>query len=393
MGRVVVTGIGCISAIGNNTVETLQSLQQGRSGIGPIRQLKTRHQHLPVAEIPYSTIDLIRMAALPENKIYSRASVLAVLAVSEALKQLPVNKQLRTGLVSATTVAGMDISENSYYEMLDGNLTDEMLNSLDSAFSAELVASFFGLRHYVGTISTACSSSANAIMTGARLIRNGLLDRVVVGGTDALTRFTLNGFNTLEIFSTTGCKPFDANRNGVTIGEGAGYLVLESEKVAQPETILCEVSGYANTNDAFHQTASSPDGIGAIMSMKQAIEKAGLTADQISYINAHGTGTLVNDLSESRAIATVFGDNMPPVSSTKGFTGHTLGAAGGIEAVFSVLAIQQNQLFPNIGFEQSMPEVAFTPITQCVSHVPINHVCSNSFGFGGSNTSLIFSRF
>jgi 3-oxoacyl-[acyl-carrier-protein] synthase-1 len=248
-----------------------------------------------------------------------------------------------------------------------------------------------GIRQNVTTISTACSSSANSIMLGARLIKNNRLKRALVGGTDALTRFTLNGFQALEILSQTGCRPFDLNRDGLTIGEGAAVLILESEEVADPSRVVCEITGYANANEAFHATASSADGLGASLAMAGALDTAGLNPGDISYINAHGTGTDINDLSEGRAIRNVFGPGIPPVSSTKGFTGHTLGAAGAVEAVFSVLALQNQVLLPSLNFTVPMEELYFQPVITPAACL-LKHVMSNSFGFGGNNTSLIFTK-
>jgi 3-oxoacyl-[acyl-carrier-protein] synthase-1 len=296
---------------------------------------------------------------------------------------------LRSGCIQATTVGGMDYNERYYKSLLKG-VNTELLTVLDSADSTEKVAEYFGIRHYVTTISTACSSSANAIMLGARLIRNNQLARVLVGGTDALTKFTLNGFHSLEILSPTGCRPFDSGRNGLTIGEGAAALVLESEYTADPRRILCEISGYTNVNEAYHQTASSADGSGAWLAMTGALDVAALNANEIGYINAHGTGTEINDLSEGRAIDRLFDNALPSVSSTKAFTGHTLGAAGAVEAVFSVLALKDQVAWAGLNITGYMPELRFKPVSK-VTHRPIRHVMSNSFGFGGNNTSLIFS--
>ena len=223
------------------------------------------------------------------------------------------------------------------------------------------------------------------------MIKNGLMNSVLVGGMDALTRFTLNGFNSLEIVSPDGCRPFDRDRNGVTIGEGAAFFVLESEDVVAGKTVYGEITGYANRNEAFHQTASSPDGSGAIMTIRKALEIAGIHSGDIDYINAHGTGTLINDLSEGNAIQTVFGKEIPPVSSTKGYTGHTLAAAGAIEAVISLLSIKHQTIFPNLRLENPMEELSFVPETEVKKH-EIFHILSNSFGFGGSNSTLIISN-
>ena len=255
----------------------------------------------------------------------------------------------RTGFISANTVGGMDKTENFFTEFLSdnqkGRLRDVVHHECGSI--TELVADQLGIKDYITTISTACSSSANSIFFGARLIKNNMLDVVVAGGTDALTKFTLNGFNTLMILDEQFCKPFDENRRGLNLGEGAGYVVLVSEKVAatlkkKPAVTL---SGYCNANDAYHQTASSPDGTGSYLAMKGALKKSGLQPADIDYINLHGTGTQNNDIAEGTAIKRLFDPHYPKMSSTKSFTGHTLGASGGIEAVFSVLGYRDTELF------------------------------------------------
>jgi len=223
------------------------------------------------------------------------------------------------------------------------------------------------------------------------MIEAGLVNTVLAGGMDALSRFSINGFHSLEILSPTGCRPFDQQRNGVTIGEGAAFLVLESEKAAAGKKIYGEIAGYANHNEAFHQTASSPDGDGAVMTMRHALNIARIQPSKIDYINAHGTGTQINDLSEGNAIAAVFGNDIPPVSSTKSFTGHTLAAAGAVEAVLSLLSIKEQVLLPNMGLENVMEELPFTP-QKTMKKADINYVLSNSLGFGGANTTLIFKK-
>jgi 3-oxoacyl-(acyl-carrier-protein) synthase len=225
------------------------------------------------------------------------------------------------------------------------------------------------------------------------MIRHGLLDVVVAGGTDALTKFTLNGFNSLMILDSEFCQPFDNERRGLNLGEGAGYLVLVSEKVAATLAGTgCVLSGFSNANDAYHQTASSPDGRGSFLAMKGALQRAGLKPADIDYINLHGTGTQNNDLAEGTAIRRLFDPVYPHMSSTKSFTGHTLGASGGIEAVFSVLALEHGLVYPNLRFHTPMSELPFTPTTDLLRGQPLRHVLSNSFGFGGNCTSLVFSK-
>lgn len=221
------------------------------------------------------------------------------------------------------------------------------------------------------------------------MIRQGMLDVVIAGGTDALCKFTLNGFASLQILDKAPCRPFDATRSGLNLGEGAGYLVLQSE-ASLHKTPYCLLSGYANANDAFHQTASSSDGTGAYLAMKKALEKAALQPEEVGYINAHGTGTSNNDLSESAAFLRLFGEKVPPFSSTKPFTGHTLGAAGGIEAVLSVVSLSKGIIYPNLNFSRPIPETRLTPVTEYREGKEIRAALSNSFGFGGNNSSLVF---
>jgi 3-oxoacyl-[acyl-carrier-protein] synthase-1 len=230
-------------------------------------------------------------------------------------------------------------------------------------------------------------------MYAARLLRHNKLDVAVAGGVDALTRFTLNGFNTLMILDKAHCKPFDEHRSGLNLGEGAGYVVLVSEKLAAKLSpkVYCRFSGGYNANDAYHQTASSPDGTGSYLAMKGALEQAGITTNDIGYINLHGTGTANNDVSESTAIRRLFQYPFPKMSSTKSFTGHTLGASGGIEAVFSALALQKQLVYPSLRVTTPIAGFPFAPETSLLENEDIEHVLSNSFGFGGNCSSLVFS--
>jgi len=246
----------------------------------------------------------------------------------------------------------------------------------------------------MATLSTACSSSANALMLGSRFIKQGLVQRAICGGCDGLSRFTVNGFLSLKNVDKNPGKPFDQNRNGLNLGEGAGYLLLEKEKDAKARgaQILAVLSGYANSNDAYHPTAPSPDGAGACRTMQKALQKAHVPPEDIGYINAHGTATINNDASEGLAIENLFGTQPPPFSSTKPFTGHTLAASGANEAIFSLYAIHEGKIFPNLNFETQMEELHIKPATHFQEHLSINHVLTNSFGFGGNNVSLLFSK-
>ena len=394
--QVFIAGKGIISAIGNNLNETLVSLRNSKSGVGKITVLPTNYaSKLPAAEVKLSNEELAQLAGM--NSSFPRTALLSAIAAQEAVKDaaIPAFEKLRSGFISANTVGAMDKTETIFKFYMEDDNTENLLDEMeyDSGFVTEIVADKLGIRDCITTISTACSSSVNSIMYASRLIKNNLLDVAVAGGTDSMSRFTLNGFNSLMILDDKPCTPYDENRKGLNLGEGAGYLVLVSEKIAKmlkkkPEIF---VSGYANANDAFHQTASSPEGKGNSLAMEGALQMSGLKPNEIDYINLHGTGTPNNDLSEGIAVQRIFG-NIPPVSSTKAYTGHTLGACGGIEAVFSVIAIEQGIIFPNLRFETKMKELDFSPVTGLKENVAVKNVMSNSFGFGGNCSSVIFSK-
>lgn len=394
--KVYIAGLGVISAIGNNVSECLNALENERAGMNDITYLKTIHAHeIPVAEVKLSNEELAIKAGL-SNKI-SRTALLSMIAAKEALDDAAIENisDLKTGFISANTVGGIDKTEKFFHclfkEKTIGDLHDVVNHECGSI--TELVADKLGINSYTTTISTACSSSANSVMLAARLIKAGMLDVAVTGGVDALTKFTLNGFNTLLILDKDFCKPFDENRNGLNLGEGAGYVVMVSENVAgNLKKIYCELKGYANANDAYHQTASSPDGKGSYLAMQGALNEANLSADKIDYINLHGTGTQNNDESEGIAIERLFNPRYPKMSSTKSFTGHTLGASGGIEAVFSALSVRHNYVYPNLRLQAPIKKFPFAAEKKFIKDLPVNNVLSNSFGFGGNCSSLIFSK-
>lgn len=397
---VCITGMGIISALGNNLAENIAALRADRSGIALPQFLETIHRHAFVTgEVKLSNRDLAQQTGQPADKLISRTALLGLHAAKEAVNNAGLEEQefRRCRLINGTSVGGMDVSERYYLSLKKGSLNGkvgEVFSGHDCGASTEFMADALGIKGNISTISTACSSSANAIMQAGRLIKAGLADCVIAGGTDALSLFTLNGFNALKILDPEWCKPFDINRKGLNLGEGAAYLVLESEEHAQNRkaSVLAKLIGYGNANDAYHQTASSPEGKGAYLAMHKAIGMAQEPGLQIDYINAHGTGTHNNDLSESMALKEMFGEAVPAYSSTKSFTGHTLGAAGAIEAVFSVSAIQQNLKYRNCNLSQPMDVLAVNPLSSLKMNATVNHVLSNSFGFGGNCTSLLFSR-
>ncbi|OBQ54699.1 beta-ketoacyl-[acyl-carrier-protein] synthase family protein [Tamlana sp. s12] len=394
---VAITGMGIISAIGNNVAENFQSLIEGKKGISRISKIQTNHVNdIMVGEIAYTNEDLVEMLGLNSDNSFTRTALLGAVAAKEAVANAGIDdiNAYNTGLISSTSVGGMDMTEKYYYESFDNKSVQKYIESHHAGDSSQKIAEQLGIdKSLVTTISTACSSAANAIMLGARLIKSGELDRVVVGGADCLSKFTINGFKTLMILSDTYNTPFDDNRKGLNLGEAAAYLVLESDELVTKDNkkVLAYVKGYGNANDAFHQTASSDHGDGATLAMEKALKVADFNPDNIDYINAHGTATGNNDLSEGRAIIRVFEDNVPCFSSTKAYTGHTLAAAGAIEAVYSILALQNNVIYPNLNFKTQMKEFEITPQLE-LKHKPLNAVMSNSFGFGGNCSTVIFSK-
>jgi 3-oxoacyl-[acyl-carrier-protein] synthase-1 len=396
LDRICVTGLGIISAIGNSCEESVAALLSEQTGIAPLRYLSSIHKGFPVGEVALNDAQMMEILNIAPQTIVSRTTLLGTMAAKEACAQSQIFESgyKRIGFISGTTVGGMEKSESYYIDFLENDTKNEYIGIHDCGACTEGIANYFEKFHFVTTISTACSSAANALIIGANMLKTGMLDAVVVGGAECLTKFHLNGFNTLMILDKERCRPFDANRAGINLGEGAGYLVLEKESNALARNIqpICMVAGYGNACDAYHQTASSPDGKGAVLAMQKAMEMSGLHYSDIDYINAHGTGTPNNDLSEGTAISTLF-EIVPPVSSTKSFTGHTTSAAGGVESVLSILSMKQRFLPANLHFTTPMPELNFAPIQHTIKDIEINHILKNSFGFGGNNSTIIFSNY
>ena len=377
---VYITGSGVLCSAGIGKTALWQSLMQGRRGIGPVRFLQTDLTDFPVGEVQMTDGQLREETGAAEG--LSRTSLMGILAVREALAEAGLDGLQGIPLVSGTTVGGMDLTERTFpaYSV-----------SHDCGASTDAIAAHFGGSRAT-TVSTACSSAANALILGANLIRSGRADIVVAGGSECLTSFHLHGFHTLMILDPQPCRPFDAQRQGLNLGEGAAFVVLESEASMLRRGVrpVAELSGFGNACDAFHQTASSENGEGAFLAMGKALKMAGLQPSDIQYVNAHGTGTPNNDASESAALRRVFGDVMPPVSSTKAFTGHTTSASGSIEAVICLLCLQYQALPAQPGPLTPDP-ACIVPLTEPADG-PVEHVLCNAFGFGGNDTSLLFSR-
>ncbi len=391
---IMITGAGIASAIGVGKEATLDALRKQLTGIGRMRYLKTSHTEFPVGEVKLSDEEMKQLLGIDQEPTV-RTALMGMLAVREALEEAqltaPCGEQI--ALISGTTVGGMDKTEQFFLDYQTDDTKQVYIGTHNCGATTELIADHFGCFSFVTSISTACSSAANAIILGANLIRSGQTEIAVVGGTECITKYHLNGFNSLMILDHDQCRPFDANRAGLNLGEGASFIVLESAASAKRRgvRIIGELSGWGNACDAFHQTASSDNGEGAFLAMQQALDRAGLQPQDIDYVNAHGTGTPNNDLSESHALMRIFGEAMPPVSSTKGMTGHTTSASGSVETTISLIAIANDFVPANYGCQTPMEE-GITPVMTPIEGRRLSHVMCNSFGFGGNDSSIIVSR-
>ncbi|OSZ79086.1 hypothetical protein CAP35_12790 [Chitinophagaceae bacterium IBVUCB1] len=398
--KIVVTSLGIISALGSGANANLHSLLSAQHGLQYPQHLQSIHApEFLMGEVALSNDELSAQLGLPTGSNgYTRTALLAMMAMQEVLQGIDKDLLQAEGFayINANTVGGMCSVEDLYPDFVSDKQEGDFLkylDTLDCAESTQNVVKHFGISPFTATISTACSSSANAIILGVRLIQHGIVKRAICGGCDALSRFTLNGFHSLKNVDKQTCRPFDNSRFGLNLGEAAGYLLLETEQSAKERgaEILAVLAGYGNTNDAYHPTAPSPNGDGAYNTMQLALHKAGLQPQDIQYINAHGTATINNDAAEGKAITRLFENHIPLFSSTKPFTGHTLAAAGSIEAIFSIWALQQQKVWANLYFTTKMEELDILPVQQ-TTDANLQYVLSNSFGFGGNNVSLIFGK-
>ena len=393
MSRIVVTGIGVISAIGNTVAENHTALQEGKCGITALSLLSSKYAGImPFGEIKITTEELKKKLNATESGV-TRTSLLALHAFNEAINDSKLNSEeitsFDTALIGASTVGGMCLTDELYNDANKQDNGSEYLSSYDCASVNIYLQNRYKMNGVVNTINTACSSSANAIMYGSRLIKSGRAKRAIVGGVDSLAKFTINGFNALHILSSDICTPFDEQRKGLNLGEGAAFLILEKEEDVIGKKIYAVVSGYCNSNDSFHPSSLSDEGHGPYLAMKGALETANLSADKINFINAHGTATENNDVVESTAMLRLFG-NVPAFASTKSNIGHTLAAAGAIEAVYSILNLTHQEVYQNLHYTKPIATTGLVPV-QIYQKMPLQHVMSNSFGFAGNCSSLIFS--
>ncbi len=388
----VITGVGMIGAAGFGVDEVWHSVAGGVCGLTPLSLFQSpRYGQILAGEVRRD------LSALGAPRRGSRTDRLGWLAAREAITSAKIDLRScedRAGVVLGGSVGGSFDSERFLIALIKrGQMRPRPTRFHECVSTADLIADDFGLFGPSMAISTACSSGALAIATAAEMILMGEADVMLAGGADSLSRMTWGGFHSLLLVDSAGCRPFDANRAGMSLGEGAGVLVIEAEDTARKRgaNILARLSGWGASCDAYHSTAPHPEGAGALAAMRCAVQRAGLEATAIDYVNAHGTGTRDNDLAEAKALKSLFGGRVPPVSSTKRLFGHALAASGAIEAVICVEALRRQQLPPNPGFNTLDPAIGLEPITS-VRPATLTHVMSNSLGFGGNNAALIFSR-
>lgn len=393
--RIAVTGAGVFCSIGTNKTEVWQSIVESRAGIGPLTRF-------PGESFP-TDLAAEASAVLPvsarEARRLSRTDLLAVLAAREALEQAGAKGPfpLDRAIVTTGTSTGGLLEGESYYfrRRTRGRRRTAPSSVLQQPTSgpSDAVARAFGLGGGVVSNATACASAGAAIGMAGDYLRSGQADVALAGGSDALCRLTYSGFNVLQAVDPEPCSPFGAHRKGITLGEGAAYLVLErwDDALARGATILAEFSGYGASCDAHHPTAPIEDGRGAEAAMRGALSEGNVAPASVDYVNAHGTGTTLNDAAETQAIIAALGRDVP-VSSSKSYFGHTLGASGAVEAVITILALQHQIAPPTLRLVENAPECPLDYIPHTPRAMHLTSVLSNTFGFGGSNVSLLFKR-
>ena len=408
--RVVVTGMGCISPVGNNVKETWDSVLAGRSGAAMITHFDaSKHKTRFAAEV--KGFDPVALFGAREARKMDRFTQFVIAAAAEALEQsnlkIDESNRDRIGAMTGTGIGGIGTlleQANVMQERGPDRVSPFLVPMMIADSAAGMLAIRLGVRGPNMAVSTACASGNNAIGEATEILRRSAADVMIVGGSEAaIVSLSMAGLNVMTALSTrnddpqSASRPFDKDRDGFVMGEGAGVLILESLEHAQARgaQILSEVSGYGTSDDAYHVSHPAENGAGAAISMKLALENAGLDVSDIGYINAHGTSTSLNDKSETDAIKTVFGEQAyrVPISSTKSMTGHLLGASGALEAIFCTLAIRDKILPATINYHTPDPECDLDYIPNQPRKASPKHVMSNSFGFGGHNATLIISRF
>jgi 3-oxoacyl-[acyl-carrier-protein] synthase II len=407
--RVVVTGVGLVCALGIGTEESWKNLVAGQSGIGLITQFDTKDFDCKIAgEI--KNFDPFQWIEKKELKKMGRFIQVALAGADFAVKSAnwkPEDSDLdEVGVYVSSGIGGFDIIEREHWKLVQGGpnkISPFFIPSAIVNLASGHISIRYGAKGPNSATATACSASAHAIGDSFKIIERGAAEMMICGGTEAtITPMGIGGFASMRALSTRNddpchaSRPFDAQRDGFVVGEGAGILILESLEHAQKRgaRILAEIVGYGMSGDAFHITQPAENGDGAYRVMRAALKDAKLKPEQIGYVNAHGTSTPIGDVIETRALKRVFGDyaKTVAVSSTKSMTGHLLGGAGGLEAGISVLALRDQVLPPTINLDSPDPECDLDYVPNIARKADVEYALSNSFGFGGTNAALIFSR-
>jgi 3-oxoacyl-(acyl-carrier-protein) synthase len=394
--NIFITGFGCNSPIGLNVFENRQQLLSEQDGLDMSRYLQSRYATLKYfGEVKAETQTIRESLQLQNIPGLTRTDILAFKAFNEAIEHAQLTpdeiSSRDTAFISASTVGGMCLTDELYKDANFLSTDSEFVHSYNCAAHTLQIAKYYHIKGFTNTINTACSSSANALMIGMRLIRSGRVKRAIVGGAESMAKYTVNGFNSLQILSNNKCVPFDEARDGLNLGEASAYLVLEAEDICKHKPRYGRIIGAGNANDAFHSSSLSDNAVGVTKCMELALKDAQILPDQVSYINAHGTATPNNDQVEVVGFGNLF-SKIPPFSSTKSYTGHTLGASGALEAIYCLLSLNYSELYPNLRTNNPIPDYCSSLVKQYTPNVPLNYVMSNSYGFGGNCTSLLFAK-
>jgi 3-oxoacyl-[acyl-carrier-protein] synthase II len=398
--RVVITGAGIVTSLGIGWKQNAEGFRLGRVAIKPVTLFDVSRQRVKVAgevDLPAS-LSFSGSSPRHANRL-DRATRLLLLAAHDAWEQSGWQPSDRLPIVLGTTSGGMSLGEAYYRQALNTPHTQRRQASRVMHYQAQCqamtLAETFGIGGPINIIANACASGANAVGHAWEMLRRGDCERVLTGGFDALSHMVFSGFDSLQALSPTQCRPFDANRDGLALGEGAAVLTLETLEHAKQRgaKILGEIVGYGASLDTHHLTQPHPEGYAALASMNAATKIAGLVPSQIDYVNAHGTGTPANDVAEASAISRWAGERAAslPVSSTKSSIGHLLGAAGAVEVIICLMALCEQWLPPTTTLRTPDPACTF-PVVKTPARAKLEYALTNSFGFGGANASLILRR-
>ena len=408
--RVVITGVGLVTPLGIGVKETWQALCNGKSGVGEITRFDaSKFQTKIAAEVKDFKAEefLPRKEARRTERFIAYAIAAGRMAVEDSGLVIDSTNSNRVGVITGCGLGGLEVLENTC-ETLDKRgprrVTPFFIPMMIGNMAPGMISIHFGAKGPNGSLATACAAGAHAVGDSMMTIRQGLADAMITGGVEAVVSPTcIAGFNAMKALSTRNdepekaSRPFERDRDGFVVGEGSGILIIEALEHAleRGAHIYAEITGYGMTGDGYHMTAPPPDGSGAVRCMSAALESAGLANNKIDYINAHGTSTPLNDISETRAIKKVFKKHAYKlaISSTKSMTGHLLGGAGGIETIFTALSVSEGLLPPTINHDHADEKCDLDYVPNVMRKVGVKHAMTNSFGFGGTNASLILSKY